>query len=205
MIEMNGNFKTHQGSCIKLLCKKKQEMCDLQIYLKQVPMLLRWRRPLWNRHRILFFLHHETSANQDQMETYAELLALCAGKPPITREFPSKGRWPGASMFSLICVCSNGWVNNRRWFETPSRSLWRHGNAWGVRRGEWRRWRDGIKSLSGDQWISLTYLDCDCYLTNPPCLIVDFCSRLTLDIHQSNVPCNPSRIAQGSTPYHTVG
>ena len=26
---------------------------------------------------------------------------------------PHKGQWPGASMFSLICVWINGWVNNR--------------------------------------------------------------------------------------------
>ena len=26
---------------------------------------------------------------------------------------PHKGQWRGALMFSLICVCINGWVNNR--------------------------------------------------------------------------------------------
>ena len=26
--------------------------------------------------------------------------------------FPHKGQWRGALMFSLICVCINGWVNN---------------------------------------------------------------------------------------------
>ena len=37
---------------------------------------------------------------------------------------PHKGQWRGALMFSLICALSKqscGW-----WFETPSRSLWRH-------------------------------------------------------------------------------
>ena len=36
----------------------------------------------------------------------------------------------GVLMFSLICVWTNGWVNTRdcRWFETPSRSLWRYCN-----------------------------------------------------------------------------
>ena len=44
---------------------------------------------------------------------------------------PHKGQWRGALMFSLICTLykrlskqSWGW-----WFETPSRSLWRHCNA----------------------------------------------------------------------------
>ena len=45
--------------------------------------------------------------------------------------FPLKGQWRGALMFSLICALnkrlskqSRGW-----WFETPSRSLWRQCNA----------------------------------------------------------------------------
>ena len=31
----------------------------------------------------------------------------------FTGEFPSKGQWRGALMFSLICVWTSGWVNNR--------------------------------------------------------------------------------------------
>ena len=39
-----------------------------------------------------------------------------------------KGQWRGASIFSLICawLCKQP---RRRCFETPPRSLWRHGNA----------------------------------------------------------------------------
>ena len=44
---------------------------------------------------------------------------------------PHKGPWRGALMFSLICVLNKrlskqswGW-----WFETPTRSLWRHCNV----------------------------------------------------------------------------
>ena len=44
---------------------------------------------------------------------------------------PHKGQWRGALMFSLICALNKrlskqswGW-----WFETPTRSLWRHCNA----------------------------------------------------------------------------
>ena len=42
---------------------------------------------------------------------------------------PHKGQWRGALIFSLICAwtkLSKQW--RRRWFETPSRSLWRHCN-----------------------------------------------------------------------------
>ena len=47
------------------------------------------------------------------METFSALLALCAGNSPVTREFPHKGQWCGALMFSFICAWTNGWENNR--------------------------------------------------------------------------------------------
>ena len=59
--------------------------------------LCRFRYPWW-RH---------------QMETFSALLALSAGNSPVTGEFPHKGQWRGALMFSLICAWINGWVNNR--------------------------------------------------------------------------------------------
>ena len=40
---------------------------------------------------------------------------------------PHNGQWRGALMFSLICL--NKHVGKQSWFETPSRSLWRHCNA----------------------------------------------------------------------------
>ena len=45
---------------------------------------------------------------------------------------PHKGQWRGGLMFYLICVWINGWVNNREAgdFETLSRPLWHHRNAW---------------------------------------------------------------------------
>ena len=63
------------------------------------------------------------------MDTFSALLALCAGNSPVT-VLPHQGQWSGALMFSLICALNKrlnkqswGW-----WFETPSRSLWRHCN-----------------------------------------------------------------------------
>ena len=49
------------------------------------------------------------------MEKFSELLAICAGNSPVPGESPPphKGQWPGAFMFTLICVWKNGWVNNR--------------------------------------------------------------------------------------------
>ena len=47
------------------------------------------------------------------METFSALLAIGAGNSPVTGEFPTKGQWRGALMFSFICAWINGWVNNR--------------------------------------------------------------------------------------------
>ena len=65
------------------------------------------------------------------METFSALLALCAGNSPVTGEFPSQRpvTWSFDVFFDLRL---NKWLSKqlrRRWFETPSRSLWRHSNA----------------------------------------------------------------------------
>ena len=66
-----------------------------------------------------------------EMETFAALLALCAGNSPVTDEFPTQR--PVTRSFDVFFVQrlnkrlskhSSGW-----WFETPSRSLWRHCNV----------------------------------------------------------------------------
>ena len=48
-----------------------------------------------------------------QMEIFSALLAICAGNSPVPVNSPHKGQWRGALMFSLICVWTNGSVNNR--------------------------------------------------------------------------------------------
>ena len=48
-----------------------------------------------------------------QMETFSALHAICAGNSLVTGEFPAKGQWRGALMFSLICAWVNVWANNR--------------------------------------------------------------------------------------------
>ena len=46
------------------------------------------------------------------METFSALLAICSWNAPVIGEFPHKGQWRGAMMFSLICTWINGWVNS---------------------------------------------------------------------------------------------
>ena len=68
------------------------------------------------------------------METFFALLALCAGISLVTGEFSYKGQWRGVLMFSLICALKKRLFKQSwgRWFETPSRWLWRHCNGIGV-------------------------------------------------------------------------
>ena len=61
---------------------------------------------------------------------FSTLLALCEVNPPITGGFPSQR--PVARSFNIFFgLRLNKWLSKqwrRRWFETPSRSLWIHCN-----------------------------------------------------------------------------
>ena len=48
-----------------------------------------------------------------EIKTFSALLVICAGDSPVPGEFPAQSQWRGALMFSLICVWTNGSVNNR--------------------------------------------------------------------------------------------
>ena len=82
---------------------------------------------------IVGFLWHTREGNiwwRHQMETFAALLALCVGNSPNTGEFPSQKlvMQSFGVVFDLRlnkCLSKQSW---RRWFETQSRSLWRHRN-----------------------------------------------------------------------------
>ena len=64
--------------------------------------------------------------------TFSTSLALCVVNSPVTGEFPSQK--PVTRSFDVFFHLSlNKRLSKqlkRRWFETPSRSLWRHWNAW---------------------------------------------------------------------------
>ena len=65
-----------------------------------------------------------------QMETFSVLLALCEGNPPVASGFPSQR--PMTRSFDVFFdQCLNKWLSKqsrRRWFETPSPSLYCHCN-----------------------------------------------------------------------------
>ena len=63
-----------------------------------------------------------------RMETFSALLTLCEGNPSVTGGFHSQR--PATRSFDVFFdLCLNKELCKQprcRWFETPSRSLWRH-------------------------------------------------------------------------------
>ena len=80
---------------------------------------------LWMRHICEPWWRH-------QIETFsANYWPFVRGIHQSSVNSPHKGKCHGALVFSLICLNKRlGKQSRRRWFETPSRSLWRHGNEW---------------------------------------------------------------------------
>ena len=68
------------------------------------------------------------------METFSVLLAFCAGNSPVTGEFPAQR--PVTRSFDVFfdLRLNQQWSKQmtRRWFETPSYSLWRCCNAYSL-------------------------------------------------------------------------
>ena len=60
------------------------------------------------------------------MEIFSALLALCVGNSPVTGEFPSQR--PVTRSFDIVFICALNKQSWGWWFETLSRSLWRHRN-----------------------------------------------------------------------------
>ena len=66
-----------------------------------------------------------------QMETSSALLAICAGNSPVPGEFPAQ-RPVTRSFDAFFDLALKKWLSKQSWgwwFETLSRSLWRHCNV----------------------------------------------------------------------------
>ena len=74
-----------------------------------------------------------------QMEAFSALLALCEGNPPVPGRFPSQRPVTRRFdvFFDLRLNKRLSKQSRRRWFKTPSRSLWRHCND-GIGTFVWR-------------------------------------------------------------------
>ena len=106
-----------------------------------------------------------------QMKTFSALLALCAGNSPVTGEFlPQR---PVTQRFDVFFDLHRNKRSSKQlwgwWFETPSRSLWRHCNdttrfhhyPWGLLHLYWRNapvvvkkhWRIWVNNFQGSNCI----------------------------------------------------
>ena len=73
---------------------------------------------------------HVTSSNGNIFRVTGRSFVRGIQRSPV--DSPHKGQWHGALMFSSIWAWTSGSTSkqsSRRWFETPSRSLWRHCNG----------------------------------------------------------------------------
>ena len=110
-------------SCIWSLFRNKinpNKECDLDGRYRTIILV-----PYLQVKSLRFIWRSENSKSRwrHQMETFSAFLTghLC-GEFTGPVQFPHKGQWRGALMFSLICIWINGWVNNRE-------------------AGDWRRYR----------------------------------------------------------------
>ena len=73
--------------------------------------------------RVAWWRHH--------MEAFSVLLVVCAGNSPVTGEFPSQR--PVTRILDVFFDLCQKKLSSKQprhwWFETPSRSLWRHCNV----------------------------------------------------------------------------
>ena len=89
---------------------------------------------MWGHFIVIFHISSGQAIRpwwRHQMEIFSALLAFCAGNSPVTGEFPAQR--PVTRSFDVFFhVCLNKRLSKQPWgwwFETPSRSLWRHLNV----------------------------------------------------------------------------
>ena len=91
-----------------------------------------------------------------QMETFAALLAICAGNSPVPGEFPAQR--PVTQSFDVFFdlrlnkrLSKQSWC---WWFETLSRPLWRHSNDLSIARQVWQKSckQSGVGERSRSRW-----------------------------------------------------
>ena len=83
---------------------------------------IRWYGSLSNYSSLSWWRH--------RMETFSTLLALCVGIHRSPLNSPHKGQWWSFDVFFDLRLHKRlSKQPRRRWFETPSRSLWRHCNG----------------------------------------------------------------------------
>ena len=89
--------------------------------------LIKYSEPIISNSRIYF-----ETWRRHQMETFSALSALCEGNPPDIGGFPlQRPVMRSCDVFFDLFLKMLSKRQRRRWFETPSRTLWHHGNVTG--------------------------------------------------------------------------
>ena len=88
---------------------------------------------------------------------FLPLLASCEGIHRAPVDSPHGGQWRRALMFCLICAINKrrSKQSRRRWFETPSRSWWRH--CIDLRKINMSVWSKRNAFSKGHLWSQLNY------------------------------------------------
>ena len=90
----------------RICCRKHKKLFEICITCRQ------WKcTGIWN------YLSKETMTRRVHMMTSSNgnifrVTGLCAWTLTVAGEFPDKGQWRRALMFSLICVWTNSWAIN---------------------------------------------------------------------------------------------
>ena len=121
---------------LRMICLCKQNNCFMSLRAGHPSILTRTRSLMaegmaWRLLGVKKLLRLCWPWWRHQMEIFPALLALCAGNSPVTGEFRSQR--PVTRSFDVFFdLRLNKPLDRhprRRWFETPSRLLWRHCNV----------------------------------------------------------------------------
>ena len=98
------------------------------------------------------------------METFSALLVLSDGNPPYTGRFPSQRPVTRSFdvFFDMHLNKQLSEQSRRRWFETPSRSLWCHCNGTQERHPIAGPWGQAVGCVS---WVIGQFYPCHCHVT----------------------------------------
>ena len=98
-------------------------------------LVLRAKCRGWNYHPQISLVRFHAITDRfvgyshDDVIKWKHLLALCSGNSPVISEFPPQS--PVTRSFGVFFDLRLSKQSRRRWFEAPSRSLWRHCNVEG--------------------------------------------------------------------------
>ena len=128
--------------CIMICCKSPRQRNIIGFVSRTAvtnPVWLSYNTALYAYHHCVTAQSHRICVSaatalrlnpwwRHQMETFSVLLTLCAWNSPVTGEFPSQRPVTQSFdvLFDLHLIKRLGKQCWGWWFETPSRSLWRH-------------------------------------------------------------------------------